>query len=732
MIKTISLALILLLTIARGAIAGPNDPSPRLAPLTRVEFDAAHAEARRRARHEDPPGAPWEFLDRDKLARMLDMPEFSDISYESVEPLIDQAGAWDIFRVDTPSRAQAQWARMLPKRGIDAPVAERDRSAKQLDVYIVNEKWAKESGAQLALLHCLPAAAWRVHDIEPVIWAMRHEGGWRSSSGADFGTCVRTQQDYFGQHRDGRETVRGKASAEILENKLSAFLLAHGCSGKGPDSCTGLLVALTSLNRHHPLLPAIVKRIEADFVLDRRIVLPEGEPGNDAMDRARNAAFLRLIFLRAKLVTVLDHPEAWPSGELDQVLAQTLELDILMARGRRRDRGGDPLQDHGTVIARPWSFLPATASMPPAMTGTLMRLGRKTASETDCTLSYFLKDMPLVFWLGYAEVKLDREKTSCGVLGRASGAAMLYAQATGAPALIGGLRRFLDEPGAARDDVMTSLGSACDERSADPWKVCRDLAAKKAAALAVLQKEEADKAAAEALEQAVAAKDRLASQVCSEAMFEIAAGFLKEANLSPRSENNSIVDDSACKPWPGKEPYTLAVFTYDGPSDYEKRMLVALLDVGHGKVVASYRGLFTKDASVAYSDALRFDTARYQLKPGLRAFAIDVSTRSSRYAEGGFGPIRTLYVREGAKIRPVLDGVWMGEWHYADGYIPGDDNAGAPVPDPETVSSTIAIAGTVSHGYADLLITRKSSDPKEATTTQLLHYDGKRYPVSHR
>jgi hypothetical protein len=731
MIKTISLALALQLTIAGGAMADPNDPRPRLAPLTKIEFDAAHAEARRRARREDPAGAPWEFLDRDKLARMLDMPEFANISHYMKQPLIDQAGAWDLFRVDTPSVAQAQWARMLPENRIDAPVAERDRSAKDLDVYVVDQKWARESGAQLALLNCLPAAAWRVHGMEPVIWAMRHEGGWRSNSGPDFGTCVRTQaEDYFGPHRDGQETARGKASAEILENKLSAFLLAHGCSGKGPDSCTGLLVALTSLNAHHPLLPAILKRIAGDFQLDRPIVLPGGDSDNAAMHSVQDAVFLRLIFLQAKLAAVLDHPEAWPSGELDRVLATTLELDLLMARGdsQLHGRGSNFWQGGGRMIARPWTVLPAAVSMSPAMTGTLMRLGRETASETDCVTSeYYLKDMPLAFWLGYAEVKLDREQTSCGILDGASGAARLYAQATGAPLLIGGLRRFLDEPGAARDDVVKSLGSACDERSADPWKVCRDLAAKQAAELAALQKKEADEAAAEALEQARTVKELAQRQVCSEAVFEIAAAFLKQEKLRPRTED-SIVDDSACKPWPGKEPYTLAVFTYDGPSDYEKRMLVALLDVEHDKVVASYRGLFNKDSTVAYSDALHFDTARYQLKPGLRAFAIDVSTRSPRYAEGGFGPIRTLYVREGANIRPVLDEFSMGEWHYADGYLPGDDNVEAP--ETVNISATIGVARTASHGYADLLITRKSSDPKEAATTELLHYDGKRYPVA--
>jgi hypothetical protein len=220
------------------------------------------------------------------------------------------------------------------------------------------------------------------------------------------------------------------------------------------------------------------------------------------------------------------------------------------------------------------------------------------------------------------------------------------------------------------------------------------------------------------------------NQECGEAEFSIAAAFLIQPKLLPRSEENSIADDSACKPWPGKEPYTLAVFAYNGKVEYEKPMLIALLDVGHGKVVASLKGVFIKDASVAYTNALRFDTACYQLQPDLRAFAIDVATHSPRYAEGGVGPIRTLYVREGTKIRQVSNEIWMGEWHQVEDEMPKPVNADEDPPNREIVSTTytIGIARTASHGYADLLITGKSTDPRQGTTTTLLHYDGKTYP----
>jgi len=232
-------------------------------------------------------------------------------------------------------------------------------------------------------------------------------------------------------------------------------------------------------------------------------------------------------------------------------------------------------------------------------------------------------------------------------------------------------------------------------------------------------------------QSALVAQQGKENRECSTAEFGIAAAFLREPKLLPRSEENSIANDNACKPWPGKEPYTLAVFTYNGKVEEEKPMLIALLDVGHGKVVASLSSVFIKDSSVAYTDALRFDTARYQLQPNLRAFAIDVATHSPRYAEGGVGPIRTLYVREGTKIRQVSNEIVMGDWHQVDDGTPDPDNAAGDTAYREVVSTayTIVVAKTVSHGYADLLITGKSTDPGQGTTTQLLHYDGKTYPT---
>ncbi|MGW8389407.1 PA3715 family protein [Pseudoduganella sp. HUAS MS19] len=221
------------------------------------------------------------------------------------------------------------------------------------------------------------------------------------------------------------------------------------------------------------------------------------------------------------------------------------------------------------------------------------------------------------------------------------------------------------------------------------------------------------------------------SQACSEQQLELAAAFLKEGGKRKASESEWAAIDSACKPWPGKEPYTIGAFVYDDENQHGKWLLVALLDRSRERVVASYWTPAGEDAIMRYVDGMRIDTARYQLQPGLRAFGLDFNTHSPRYAEGGYGPMRTLYVREGSAIRPVLSDMPVSRWSYLGEmqWAAGNDEEPAPEPDIERFEYTISIAATRSKGFADLLITRKSSQQDVKPTIQLLRYDGKRYPL---
>jgi hypothetical protein len=131
--------------------------------------------------------------------------------------------------------------------------------------------------------------------------------------------------------------------------------------------------------------------------------------------------------------------------------------------------------------------------------------------------------------------------------------------------------------------------------------------------------------------------------------------------------------------------------------------------------------LIEVDDLVVSGNSLRIDTARYDLAPGVRAFGIDVSSlgMSSSAAEAGSSDGRTLFVREGATLRPVLTGFQLKAWSW-----PGRDDPRGPEPHVHT----LAIG---SHGFADIVVTdsahREPLDYPLGGIRYTLRYDGSSY-----
>ena len=51
---------------------------------------------------------------------------------------------------------------------------------------------------------------------------------------------------------------------------------------------------------------------------------------------------------------LLDHPKAWPAGEMERLLAKTVALDLLMGNYQ----GYNPFSPAGKRIASPWAPQP--------------------------------------------------------------------------------------------------------------------------------------------------------------------------------------------------------------------------------------------------------------------------------------------------------------------------------------------------------------------------------------
>jgi hypothetical protein len=184
---------------------------------------------------------------------------------------------------------------------------------------------------------------------------------------------------------------------------------------------------------------------------------------------------------------------------------------------------------------------------------------------------------------------------------------------------------------------------------------------------------------------------------------------------------------SACKPWPEDRSVAIVAATYDiGRADRgAKNTVVALVDTRKGAVLAAYKGVIVEvDDLRIYAGTLSIDTARYDLARGVRAFGVDVTSGSSgsRAAESGYSEGRTLFMREGRQLRPVLSGFLLHSWTW-----PGHEDPRGP----EIHSYTLAIGKHASHGFADLIVTdtidsRVEGGPPERHRYPL-QYDGSRY-----
>ncbi|MFL6657456.1 MAG: hypothetical protein ACJ8GW_05250 [Massilia sp.] len=715
-----TLAAFLLTCLSHNASAALPAAGANQVSLTPSELAAVVREAQRRAREEDPLDVPWQSLDKSMLARLLRMSEFAGLKDDPKTVLINQAAAWELMPFERPSQAQALWASWYPERGIDKAVDPADKNRPSLrapQVLDPDAHWGKVAGAQVALLHCLPIPAWYVHHMNPMLWTIDNGAVWNAGATSDFGKCVRKQSDTDHQPWDSSpDTVRGKASADVLEAVLSNYLLAHGCEGKGPDSCLVLTHALLALSPDSERLIAVLKRLEPEIA-------------------AMNAQ-QRLIFVTAKLPVLIAHPQAWPSAEMTRALAEATRLtitlhDILGRHKHYMDR---------RAYANPWPFIEAA----PASEPVLMALGRDYAAAPGCELPKHAPDtLPQAFWIGYGLAKVATEKSACDVFSAHVKLTDLYGRAlAGDAAPLAVLLPVVKDAGPLRDQLLDIAARACPtpfvRTAPDPWGAC-NLQAVKLAQVDAENKRKAEEAAAAAAAKAaeVAASQLTPEQLqtCSAETIAAVGAHFKVANFSMRNEGDGVLMAAACKRWPAFPDLEIAALAYDAGVNEEKQQLTVLLDRRTGKIVSALRQTVQEDATMSLR-ALSIDTARYQLAPGVLAFAVDliIDTPAHYCATHWYGDQRSLYVREQGSLRAVLSGLTLSDSYIDESthtFECGDGAENQPTPVVINTNNALAIAPSRSKGYADLVLISKIGPEGGKPTIQkrLMHYDGARYQL---
>jgi hypothetical protein len=200
---------------------------------------------------------------------------------------------------------------------------------------------------------------------------------------------------------------------------------------------------------------------------------------------------------------------------------------------------------------------------------------------------------------------------------------------------------------------------------------------------------------------------------------------------------------AVCQPWRGFAGRFIVVLPLPRPSSDPGVMqfdldvlVVQQADNGNTDRATVVSRLY--EASAMREDAVRIseikvDTARYTLAADARAFGLRIVRQGSSRVNPYSNETLTLYVPQGPKLARVLDALEMtlerGEW---------DANCAGNF---ETVRSSLSVARSTSHGWADLLLrrtrteTRSSSQGDECVTherpakfsSQTLRYDGTAY-----
>lgn len=225
------------------------------------------------------------------------------------------------------------------------------------------------------------------------------------------------------------------------------------------------------------------------------------------------------------------------------------------------------------------------------------------------------------------------------------------------------------------------------------------------------------------------------NEQCDLSDYKIISRKFKTGELSPRIDGNGNVVSSACRTWPYNPNLLLVTLAYDEGVEYEKKMIVAVIDQKTQRVIHGHRSVIAEDAVTEVGEgSLKIDTARYQLADGVRAFGIqfDSVARGASCGEGYWGRELTLFVPEEKTLKPVLTlNMYRQQW--LQGCPASTENAFW-----EDAYLSISFADTVSNGFRDIVLTAKITQSasetsrrklKDRTEKNILRYDGNTYQL---
>ncbi|MDP2828163.1 MAG: hypothetical protein Q8O37_06115 [Sulfuricellaceae bacterium] len=281
--------------------------------------------------------------------------------------------------------------------------------------------WGDEQAAFLVLWNCMPQIAWLKPTESPFMRRLndgipfQHIAS-RNSSELDFGMCVRERSTRrLARTRDdmlNNEAVLrriGDRVSPVLRHKFSHHLASHRCQGTGPDDCVLNLLLWADLSSDDTELAAAIQSLEAEVAPDRPLPALQ-KPANQYGEGAQEGeprfdqALRKAAFLRAKLVSVLNAPAAWPADALQTTFHQMTEMQRKIEATIDHRWSYYELDYHNEPL-NPWSRLSLGSAQTPRVQAAIMAELDTIDNDVSCRIhaqwfkhgikslqtSYFLK-----------------------------------------------------------------------------------------------------------------------------------------------------------------------------------------------------------------------------------------------------------------------------------------------------------------------------------------------------
>lgn len=208
--------------------------------------------------------------------------------------------------------------------------------------------------------------------------------------------------------------------------------------------------------------------------------------------------------------------------------------------------------------------------------------------------------------------------------------------------------------------------------------------------------------------------------------------------INPKSAIKGDAMASDCKAWPpgnGRQTAAVMAFEQKVGADADRRWVIvlAVLD-SQMRPLYSRRMEVLGDATTAVdSQSLTLDTARYFVKPGLRALGLRFRSggNAPTAADGWSGNELMLYAPEGRTLRPVFGQPMSAQ--QAEICCLNRMHPGAIW---DSAEMTLAVGPTAGSGWNDLVITETLTrdgnepakfDPTPRRQSYVYRYDGKTY-----